>query len=392
MTSAPSRDAVEMLSRLVGFATVSTRSNMELIDYVRDYLAKHGVQAVVIADPTQPKANLFATIGPSIAGGVALSGHTDVVPTEGQQWSADPFTLVAREDKLYGRGSADMKGFIAVALSLVPELTRRTLKRPIHLCFSYDEELGCFGAPRMIERMGRDLPAPDLVVIGEPTGMQVANAHKGIRVQATEIIGREGHSSMPDRGLNAITVMGRFIGLLERLAEELKAAGERDAIPGLGFDPPYTSLNLGKIGGGTALNIIARECRLEWEFRPLPGADPEGILARLEAMVDQEIRPLLAAHAPQAQITTTPVCTVSAFRPEPNGVAEALALSLTGHNHAVTVSFGSEAGQFQDAGFSTIMCGPGSVKQAHLPDEFVSLEQLGLCERFLRRLADWAAA
>lgn len=392
MSSYPSRAAVEMLARLVGFATVSTRSNMELIDYVRDFLAGHGIEAVVIADPVAPKANLFATVGPVQDGGVALSGHTDVVPTEGQPWTGDPFTLIERDGRLYGRGSADMKGFIAVALSLVPELKRRKLKRPLHFCLSYDEELGCFGAPSMIARLGRDLPRPELVVIGEPTSMQVANAHKGIRIQTTEITGRAGHSSRPERGLNAIVMMGRFIAILDRLAAELREAGERGAIPGLGFDPPYTSINLGKIAGGTALNIIARECRLEWEFRPLPGVDAEAILARLEAMIEAELRPHLAAHAPDAKITTLPNCVVSAFRPEPNGAAEALALSLTGHNRAVTVSFGSEGGQYQDAGLSTIMCGPGSIDQAHLPDEFVSLEQLASCERFLRRLADWAAA
>lgn len=380
----------EVLRRLVAFETVSADSNLALIEHVRGYLAAHGIAARVVPDATGTKANLFATIGPDAPGGVALSGHTDVVPVRGQPWSSDPFVLTPRDGRLYGRGAADMKGFIAVVLALVPELAARRLKRPIHLCLSYDEEIGCLGAPKLLALLGRELPKPALAIIGEPTEMKVVHAHKGIWFQRTTITGRDGHSSAPHRGANAIAYMGRFIGFLERLAGDLKEAGAQGAPPGIEFDPPWSTIGLGTIHGGTALNIIARTCALEWEFRPLPGVDAAAIRARADAWLAGELLPDLRAAAPEGDIVTETVCAVPALEPEPDGAAEALALSLTGGNRAVTAAFTSEAGQFQQSGISAVLCGPGSIAQAHQPDEYIAVEQLAACETFVRRLADWA--
>jgi acetylornithine deacetylase len=381
-----------LVGRLVGFDSVSSRPNMALIEAVRDYLAGHGVAARIVPNADGTKANLFATIGPESPGGVALSGHTDVVPVEGQPWTSDPFTLTARGDRVYGRGTCDMKGFIAVALALVPEFKKRRLKRPIHFCFSYDEEVTCAGVLSLLRLLGTELPKPALAVIGEPTSMRVVNAHKGVSAQMTTIIGLEAHSSAPQKGANAIAHMGRFIGFLEALAADLREEGDRKAIPGLDFDPPWTTVNLGSIHGGTAMNIIARECRLAWEFRPLPGVDAPAIYARAERFIAQTLLPALRAEAPEGIVVTEQVAVVPALRPEKNGPAEALALQLTGLNTAITAAFGSESGHFQDIGISAVMCGPGDIAQAHKPDEFISVDQLAQCERFLLKLADWAAA
>ena len=382
--------SAEMLERLVAFDTVSSKSNLALIDDVRAYLAAHGVPSRLIPDPTTQKANLFATIGPAVAGGVALSGHTDVVPVEGQPWSSDPFKIRQADGRLYGRGCADMKGFIAVALALAPRFAAMKLKRPIHLCLSYDEEIGCLGAPRMLALMGRELPLPALAIVGEPTSMQVVNAHKGIWSQITTITGRDGHSSAPQRGANAIQFMGRLIGRLEELAEEFRAEGMKSAPPGLDFDPPFTTVGLGRIYGGTAVNIIARSCTLEWEFRPLPGVDGAAVRARIDDWIRRELEPELLQAAPEGGIVTKPRSQVPALKPEAGGLAESLALRLTGANHTETASYAAEAGQFQEAGVSTVLCGPGSIAQAHQPDEFIELAQLAACEAVLLRLADWA--
>ena len=379
-----------LIERLVGFDSVSVRPNMALIESMRDYLAGHGVTARIVPNEDGTKANLFATVGPQVAGGVALSGHTDVVPVEGQPWTSDPFKLTARDGRLYGRGTADMKSFIAIALALVPEFKKRRLKKPIHFCFSYDEEVTCAGILSLLHLLGTELPKPAVAIIGEPTSMRVVNAHKGVSAQLTTIVGREGHSSAPHKGANAIAHMARFMGFLDGLAEELRAIGERDAIPGLDFDPAWTTMNFGAVHGGTAMNIIARECRLAWEFRPLPGVDAEAIYARAEKFIESTLRPALRAQTPDGTIVTERVAVVPALRPEKNGPAEALALQLTGLNAAITAAFGSESGHFQDIGISAVMCGPGDIAQAHKPDEFIAVDQLAQCERFLLKLADWA--
>jgi acetylornithine deacetylase len=380
-----------MIRRLVAFDTTSSKSNLALIDAVRGYLAAHGVDSRLIPDESGAKANLFATIGPAVEGGVALAGHTDVVPVEGQPWTSPPFTLAERDGRLYGRGTSDMKSFIAIALALVPEFQKRGLKRPLHLCLSYDEEVGCFGMPRLLARLGRELPKPALAIIGEPTEMKVVHAHKGVWSQSTTITGRDGHSSAPQRGVNAILYMGRFIAYLERLGERLREQGMRGVPPGLEFDPPWTTVGIGRIRGGTAMNIIPRTCTLDWELRVLPGVEPASIRAEVDAWLRDELLPQLQRDAPEASIVTDKIAAVPALQPEENGAAETLALRLTGANRAVTAAFASEAGQFQETGISAVMCGPGSIAQAHQPDEFISLAQVAAGEAFLRKLADWAA-
>ncbi len=387
----PSPTSLELIHRLVGFDTVSARSNMALIDYVRDYLARHGIASRIVPNADGTKANLFATIGPEVPGGIALAGHTDVVPVEDQTWSSDPFRVTERDGRLYGRGTADMKSFIAVALALVPAFKARNLKRPIHLCLSYDEEVGCFGMPALLRLLGTELPKPSIAIIGEPTSMRVANAHKGIVVQRVTITGREWHSSAPQYGANAITLMARFVTFLDELQAELETAGDTGAVPGLEFDPPWTTINVGTIAGGTALNIVAGRCELLWEFRALPGVDPGLILARVESFLSGELLSRLRARAPEGTIEMTQLCAVPALRPEPDGAAETLARRLTGQNATVTVAFASEAGQFQEAGISAVLCGPGDIAQAHKPDEFITRDQVAQCEAFLLRIADWAS-
>ena len=379
------------IERLVAFDTVSAKSNRALIDDVAGYLATEGVAVRVVPDASGAKANLFATIGPDAPGGIVLSGHTDVVPVAGQPWATDPFTVARQGSRLYGRGTADMKSFIAVAMALVPAFRAKPLRRPIHLCFSHDEEVGCLGVPAVLRLLGRELPQPALAIVGEPTGMKVVSAHKGIWAQRTTITGRDGHSSTPDRGANAILYMSRYIQRLDILAAELRREGAGAAPPGLEFDPPWSTVGVGRIEGGTALNIIARSCTLDWEFRALPGVDAAAIRARIDAWAAGELAPELRKTAPEGGIETLSLCAVPALKPEPGGLAESVALRLCGANRTETASFTSEGGQFQEIGISTVLCGPGSITEAHQPNEFIELEQVAACEAFLLRLADWAS-
>jgi acetylornithine deacetylase len=383
MTPSPT----EVLRRLVAFDTVSANSNLALIDWVVGYLDGHGIAARLTFDETRSKANLFATIGPQDAGGgVILSGHTDVVPVAGQAWDSDPFALVERDGRLYGRGTADMKSFIAIALALIPEFKARALKRPIHLALSFDEEVGCFGAPRLIEALPRGTGRPGLVIVGEPTNMEVANAHKGCHVFATSVTGLEAHSSAPQRGVNAIVAASEIIQFIAALAGEARAASR----PASGFEPPYTSFNIGTISGGTAMNIIPRECEFTWEFRPLPGDDSAAIRARIDAFVASDLLPRLRQVHPGADVTTRALASVPGLAAEAGSPAEELARQLTGANQSTVVAYGTEAGLFQDAGIPAVICGPGSMEQGHKPNEFITLAQIEAGTEFQRRLADWA--
>ncbi len=389
MTSV-AKDSVALLARLVAHRTVSSDSNMDLIADVRAYLAGHGVESRLVPNADGTKANLLATIGPNVPGGAVLSGHTDVVPVEGQPWSSDPFALVERDGRLFGRGSSDMKGFIACALAAVPQLVAAKLARPIHLCFSYDEEIGCFGAPHAIALFGAELPRPALCVVGEPTMMRPVVAHKGSWVNETRIVGREAHSSAPHLGANAIVYMGRFLVYLDELQQALRARGQADAVPGVDFDPPWTTVGIGKISGGTAANIVPRECRLTWEFRALPGVDGEAIHAGAQAKIDA-LDAAIKREAPEASVTLHRYANIPPMRPELDGPAAKLAMSITGANAPITVAFGTEAGQFQQAGISTVICGPGDIAVAHKTDEYTTREQLAQCDRFIGKVAEWAA-
>lgn len=376
-----------MIARLVGFDTVSRRSNMALIDWVRDYLAGYGVESRLVPSPDGAKANLFATIGPMTEGGVVLSAHTDVVPVDGQPWDTDPFTLVERDGRLYGRGTADMKSFPAVALALLPDILEAGLKRPLHLALSYDEEVGCIGAPAMIARIADELPRPSAVIVGEPTSMGVVLAHKGCYVLRTTVTGHEVHSSQIDRGVSAVMTAARLVNLVGDMAAENAAAAE----PACGFDPPFTTLQVGTIEGGTAANITARHCSFVWDIRPLPGDDWTRYRDRFEAECER-LRAVMRRISPDCDIRTEQLAGVPGLAPEPDGPAAQLCHALTGRNDTGMVSFAAEAGQFQEAGLSTVLCGPGSIDQAHQPNEYIDVAQVTACEGFLRDLVRRLAA
>lgn len=372
----------EMLARLVGFDTVSARSNLELMRFVVDYLKGWGVAATLVPSDDGRKANLHALIGPSVPGGIVLSGHTDVVPVDGQPWTHDPFTLVERDGRLYGRGTADMKGFVALALALVPEMAVADLTRPIVFAFSYDEEVGCLGAPRLVEAIARDLPRPEIVVVGEPTSMQPVNAHKGVNAFRVTVTGRDAHSSRPQDGASAVRHAAELVSFVYALQDEA-AAGADPLSP---FVPPYASFNVGQIQGGTALNIIPRQCVFEFDYRPVPTDDAEAVIGRLRDHAMREVLPRLKLGAPDGGIEIERIAHVPALAPEPAGPAEALACQLTGCNGAGVVAYGTEGGLFQAAGMSTIVVGPGDIAQAHQPDEYLEVAQLAAGERFLRKL------
>ncbi|MBB3264852.1 acetylornithine deacetylase [Azospirillum sp. OGB3] len=376
-----------MIARLVGFDTVSRRSNMALIDWVRDYLAGYGVESRLVPSPDGAKANLFATIGPMTEGGVVLSAHTDVVPVDGQPWDTDPFTLVERDGRLYGRGTADMKSFPAVALALLPDILEAGLKRPLHLALSYDEEVGCIGAPAMIARIAAELPRPGAVIVGEPTSMGVVLAHKGCYVLRTTVTGHEVHSSQIDRGVSAVMTAARLVNLVGDMAAENAAAAD----PACGFDPPFTTLQVGTIEGGTAANITARHCSFVWDIRPLPGDDWTRYRGRFEAECER-LRAAMRRISPDCDIRTEQLAGVPGLAPEPDGTAAQLCHALTGRNDTGMVSFAAEAGQFQEAGLSTVLCGPGSIDQAHQPNEYIDIAQVTACEGFLRDLVRRLAA
>jgi acetylornithine deacetylase len=379
--------AEEILAKLIAFDSVSSRSNLSVIDWIAAYLSGQGIQAEIVKAPDgQPKANLWASIGPDRDGGIVLSGHTDVVPVEGQPWSSDPFVLRDGGDRWFGRGTSDMKGFIALCLALVPEMKRRDLKTPLHFAFSYDEEIGCLGAPNLIAGIGKRFRQPRIAIIGEPTELKLGTRHKGCYSFTTTVTGKDGHSSQPERGLNAILAAAEVATALGRIYDRLRHDGPFDK----SFDPPHSTINLGRINGGTAVNIIARSCSIEWDFRGVPGAKPAVVLDALRQFVDRDLLPRLQAVAPEATVVTTDRVAVLPLIEEHDGAAETLMRLLTGQNDSFGMSFATEAGQFQSAGLSAIVCGPGSIQQAHQPDEFILKDQLAAGEALLRRVIDWA--
>lgn len=373
-------DVRAMIERLVGFDTVSRNSNLELIDFVRHWLARHGVKSRLISSDDGEKANLLASIGPAVPGGVVLSGHTDVVPVDGQRWSHDPFRVVERNGRLYGRGTCDMKSFLAIALALVPEM--RGLKRPIHLAFSYDEEIGCRGAPSLIDAVLARLPPPAAVIVGEPTGMRVVSAHKGIAVLRTVVTGHEAHSSQTHRGVSAVTTAARLIAHLDDLARQRAAAGP--FAPAV--EPPQTTIHVGTVHGGTAVNIIARECRFEWDIRAIAEDPPEPILEGFRRHCVEGVEPELRRIAPSCSVTTEVLVEAPPLAHETDNPALELACRLAGVDTTSQVPFAAEAGLFQRAGLASVICGPGSIDQAHQPDEYITLEQVQAGLDFQRRL------
>jgi acetylornithine deacetylase len=372
-----------MLARLVAFPSVSSVSNLDIIHFCRDWLASHGVESRLVMSPEGDKANLYASIGPMVEGGVVLSGHTDVVPVEGQAWSTDPWTLTEREGRLYGRGATDMKGFDALVLALVPEIARAPLKRPVHIALSYDEEVACRGAPSMIREMAAALPKPAAVIVGEPTRHAVVTGHKASVQLMTRVTGRAVHSSRIDQGVSAVMVAARLIAW----HDDTMAENRRRADPANAFEPPWTTLHCGMVQGGAAANVVASSAWFYSDIRAIPTENPWDYLERYRAYAGS-LEPAMREVAPETGIAIELVSDIPGLRPEPEGEAERLVRRLTGDNGTHVVSYGTEAGLFQAAGWSTVVCGPGDIAQAHQPDEYIEASELEAGERFLRRVVD----
>ena len=372
-------DSRSLLEQLVGFDTVSSKPNLELIGFIADYLAGYGVSSTLIEDDTGHKADLLATIGPEEAGGLLLAGHTDVVPVENQDWSTDPFTMVERDGLIYGRGTCDMKGFIAVVLAAIPMLATARLRRPVHLGFTYDEETGCFGGQALARHLEGLEVRPARCVVGEPTSMTVVNGHKGKLSVDCRVHGAECHSAYIDKGVNAIEIGAEIVSRLRSMQRRAQADGPFDPR----FDPPFTTIHTGLMGGGIARNIVPKDCRFEFEIRNLPGQDAGQFLKDLKSYIEDELLPEMRAVAPQSGVAMDIHSDIPALAPNDDSDILKLALQLTGANAPGHVSFATEAGLYQGIGIATIVCGPGDIAQAHRPDEFVALDQLRLCETFL---------
>jgi acetylornithine deacetylase len=373
----------DILARLVSFDTTSRDSNIPLIAWIEDYLDQFNVPHFRIDYEEGHKTNLYATIGPDIGGGIVLSGHTDVVPVDGQDWHSDPFTLTEKDGLLYGRGSADMKGFIAVTLALVPEFVKLDLRVPIHLAFSCDEEVGCKGVRPLVDFLRTHAKKPSAAIIGEPTSMRVVNGHKSAVRFSTEVTGHESHSALTDRGVNAIMVAAEIIHEISQIREELIAIGDDSNR----YDPPYSTIHVGVISGGTANNIVPKTCSFNWETRLLPNADENYVPDRITALT-RKLEPAMKAVSPDAGIHFAQANAIPGLAAEKDSPAEQLALQCSHTNSTHTVSYGTEAGLFQQAGIPAVVCGPGSIEQAHKPDEFIAISELRACEVFLRRLAE----
>ncbi len=380
--------SIEMLKRLVAFDTTSRNSNLELIKYIQSYLDEFGVASTLVPNETGTKANLFASIGPDAEGGIVLSGHTDVVPVDGQPWTTDPWTLTEKPDgNLYGRGTCDMKGFIAAALAQVPAFQRARLKVPMHFAFSYDEEIGCLGAHSLAEKLMGNVPRPQAVIVGEPSMMGVVNTQNAGGGLIATFTGVEAHSSMTHLGVSAIHFAGDFIHWLNELQQELaarKPTRDVDTLPG------HTTINVGIVSGGTAGNILARECVLNWGYRTLPHDDAWEVQRRAEKYVAELLLPRMRAKHPEANIALKRRSFVPGLKPEENEAATELALQWTGGNRTYAVPYGTEAGIFRGHGIPTVICGPGDIAQAHQPNEFVARSQMAACDAFMGKMIRWA--
>ena len=374
--------AREILATLIAFDTTSRNSNLEMIAWIEDYLARHEIGATRVTDAEAPKASLYATIGPPVEGGVILSGHSDVVPVDGQDWRTDPWTVIERDDRLHGRGTCDMKGFIALALAAVSMF--KDGRRPVHLAVSYDEEVGCKGAPALIAEIADRLPAPRLAIVGEPSMMKIINGHKGICVHRIDVWGHEAHSSQTHLGVSANMVAIELMHDLAQLARQLEASGD----PNNGFDPPHATLTVGQMQGGTADNILARHARFHFDLRCPPGADVHSLLAPF-AEKCRALDARLKDAFPDTGVTMTELANAPPMTPSGSADAEAFVRKLTGDNRrAGAVAYAAEGGQFQQSGFPTVICGPGSIEQAHQPNEYISVDQFRRGADFMRRLAE----
>lgn len=373
----------ELLSELIAYPTVSALSNRTMIDHLANHLETAGARVNVIEDPTGAKANLFATIGPERDGGIVLSGHTDVVPVADQDWQTDPFMLFDKDEALYGRGTCDMKGFIAAAIALAPLLGRAATERPIHFAFTYDEETGCLGGQHLVETLREQGLRPALAIVGEPTSMRIIEGHKGCFEYTTHFTGFEGHGSNPDAGVNAVEYAVRYVNRLIQLKDQLRARAPASSR----FDPPWTTINTGLLSGGVAHNVIPGKAQVQWEMRPVQATDADFVKRDLDAYCFDELIPLMRAVYPDADIVTEVIAEVDGLEPMDQNAARDLVAELTGNNGCDLVAFGTEAGLLQSLGMDVVVCGPGSIEQAHKPDEYLAKDQLAQCLTMLERLA-----
>ncbi|WP_153099682.1 acetylornithine deacetylase [Paraburkholderia hayleyella] len=382
MNELSSRD---LLERLIAFPTVSRDSNLQLIAFIQQYLSDHGVKSELFYNPERTKANLFATIGPEDRGGVALSGHTDVVPTEGQAWTVDPFQLTHRDGRLYGRGTADMKGFIASVLAAVPLFYRQRLQLPVHFAFSYDEEVGCLGVRSMLAELDSRELKPRLCLIGEPTGLKPVLGHKGKLAMRCQVKGHACHSAYAPYGVNAIQYAARLVGHLEEIGERLAGPAHHDER----FDPPFSTVQTGMIKGGRALNIVPAECEFDFEVRALPGFNSQQVADDLRQFAEKELLPKMQAAKPDTGISLKELNSYPGLATSADSQAARLLSILTGSSDFGTVAFGTEGGLFTQAGIPAVICGPASMDQGHKPDEFIEIEQLEGCDAMLERLVEY---
>jgi acetylornithine deacetylase len=374
----------EMLARLVSFDTTSCKSNLELIHWVQNYLGEYGIKSSLIYDAAKNKANLHAIVGPGDKPGVVLSGHTDVVPVEGQAWDSDPFKLREHDGLLYARGTCDMKGFIAVALAKLPEMVKKNLAAPVHFAFSYDEEVGCLGAHDIAKHLDKLPVKPKLCIVGEPTSMKSITGHKGISSLCCTVHGKEAHSSLAPYAVNAVENAAELVAYIKSVARRMAHEGPFNKQ----FDPPFTTVHTGTMKGGTALNIVPNTCEFAFEIRNIPEVNPEALLEEIRQYAFKTLEPRMKDIDPKTGFEFKPSSSVPAFDIPNNDPAVELVLSLSGSNITEKVSFATEAGIFQKSGVPTVVCGPGSITQAHKPNEFVAIEQLTKCENFIDRLLD----
>ena len=374
---------IEMIRKLVSFDTTSRESNLALIEFARDWLDSFDIKSELVFDGPRRKASLFATIGPADTAGIMLSGHSDVVPVDGQDWHSEPFKATEKDGRLYARGSSDMKSFIAVALALVPEFTAAKLKTPVHLGITYDEEIGCLGVRPLIAALAKRPVRPRLCIIGEPTMMQPVVANKGKRSYACRVRGHESHSALAHAGVNAVEAAAEIVAHIKAMARQRRREGPFDR----DFMPPYSTIHVGTIHGGTALNIVARDCRFEFEIRDLPGDDAEAVRAEIERFA-QGLLPEMQAVSRETGIAFDELNVTPALSTAPDAEITQLAQALSGANATGKVSYTTEGGLYQRAGIPTVICGPGSIEQAHRPDEFVALDQVKQCEAFMHRLLE----
>lgn len=370
---------LDILARLIAFDTTSRNSNLALIEWVEAFLSARGVASRRVANADATKANLYALVGPAVEGGVVLSGHTDVVPVDGQPWSSDPWVLSERGTRLYGRGTADMKSFLALALAHVEQAREAGLKRPLVLAFSYDEEVGCLGAPALIQEILREMPTPEAVIVGEPTSMKVVSAHKGVRSFIVQVTGREAHSSLPDAGVSAVMEALELMNLVAAMGHESRAISHAH------FSPAGPTMTIGRVEGGTAANILARRCEFVWDLRTVEVSEADAIEARFRQAAEA-LDAGIKARAPEGGVTIRRRSNTPGLAIERDSAAEGLARALTGDNETRAVAYAAEAGLFQRAGVPAVICGPGSIEQAHQPDEWIERAQIEEGAAFMQRL------